>query len=192
GDGKGLRLKASCKQKGTDLNFESDTGIPAIKKNESAFVTLPVSAGVNVKDQLVDFVISVYEPNGFGLDEFTMQVQTYAARLPKLDVVDHNVSSKSGKLIRKEAFELSLLVQNVGQGVSMDASVNLMLPENTVLLSGNPQVQVQRLAPNASQLVKYELILNQLFSGSEIPVKVEMRDASGQTYQWSKSFMLDQ
>lgn len=192
GDANGLRLKVNSKQKDTDLNFESDAGIPVIKKNESSYVVFPVSAGQNVKDQIVDFVISVYEPNGFGLDEFTMQVQTFAARLPKLDVVDQYVTSRSGKLIRKEAFELSLLVQNIGQGISMDATVNLILPENTVLLSGNPQVQFQRLAPNASQLVKYELILNQLFSGTEIPVKVEMRDASGQTYQWSKSFTLEQ
>jgi uncharacterized caspase-like protein len=192
GDAKGLRLKALCLQTATDLFFEAEQAIPEIKKNASAKVSLPVRAGANVKDQMVQFMISVYEPNGFGLDEFSMRVQTWAVRLPKLDVVDFTVSSKSGKLIRKEAFDLNLLVQNVGQGASSRATVKLILPENTVALSGNSNVSIETLAPNESKRIKYELILNQLYAESLIPIKVEMTDASGQTYRWQQSLRLEQ
>jgi hypothetical protein len=170
GDAKGLRLKALCLQTATDLFFEAEQAIPEIKKNASAKVSLPVRAGANVKDQMVELIISVYEPTGFGLDEFSMHVQTWAVRLPKLDVVDYTVSSKSGKLIRKEAFDLNLLVQNVGQGPSIRATIKMIIPENTFLYSANPNVAIEKLAPNESKTIKYELILNQLYAESLIPI----------------------
>jgi uncharacterized caspase-like protein len=192
GDAKGLRLRALCLQSESDLYFEADQAIPEIKKSASAKVSLPVRGGANVKDQMVEFMISVYEPNGFGLDEFSMRVQNWALRLPKLDVVDYTVSSKSGKLVRKEGFELNLLLQNVGQGASSAATVKLILPEHTVLLSGNSNVSIEKLAPNESKSIKYELILNQLYAESLIPIKVEMTDVSGQTYRWQQSLRLEQ
>jgi uncharacterized caspase-like protein len=192
GDAKGIRLKSSCLQLGTDLIFETEQAIPDIKKNARAIVSFPVRGGVNVKDQVVEFMMSVYEPNGFGLDEFSMRVQTWAERLPKLDVVDYTVSSKTGKLIRKEVFDLNLLVQNVGQGTSSKVTVKMILPENANALSGNLNMSIETLAPNESKTIKYELILNGLYAEALIPIKVEMTDASGQKYRWEQSLHLEQ
>jgi hypothetical protein len=191
GDAKGLRLKALCLQTATDLFFEAEQAVPEIKKNATAKVSLPVRAGVNVKDQMVEFMISVYEPNGFGLDEFSMRVQTWAVRLPKLDVVDYKVSSKSGKLVRLEPLELDVLVQNVGQGLSSMATIKLLLPENTQPLS-MVEESIERLASNESHLFKFKLILNQYYSQTLIPIKIEMKDLSGQSYEWEQSLRLDQ
>jgi hypothetical protein len=97
-----------------------------------------------------------------------------------VEVVDYSVTGgKSGSLVKKESFDLQVLVQNTQYGKAEDVKVDLSLPPNVVLLSGNEASSIPELKPGETKSIVYSLIVNDMYTGQTIPVTLKTYEKHG-------------
>ncbi len=119
-------------------------------------VELPVSGLMNIPAGKAAFSVKINEVNGFGTDPVTIEVPTQAFLAPKLQVVDHKVSSQSASVLqKKKPFDLEVLIQNTGQGEATEISVVLEMPANVYCLSDNQNHQTVKLAPGGTEVISF-------------------------------------
>lgn len=199
GKGDALNLNAVLNANGstTGILFKENQMIANVGKlGGIQSYEVPIRSNINTVDGAVDFSISVEEPNGFGIEDVKMQVSTRKFLAPDVKVVDYVIfSGASGNtnLELKKAFSLQLLVQNLGQGEAKNIGVSLKIPENVYLTNGEAYNQFDKLAPGEKKSIEYELIMNNKFSGSALPIKVLLSESNNAYAQnWDKSFNLNQ
>ncbi len=183
GQGPGLNLRVMLQETGnkSGLEYDKETSLGSLPSGESLDVKLPISADMSLLDGLVTFNIRIEETNGFGTDPIPMQVQTKKFASPLIKVVDYSITSKSGTTIQKKVtFGLQALVQNIGQGMAEDVTVNVIFPENIYCLSNNQTVYINNLLAGQQQVIEYSLVTTINYSSTEIPITFEMNEKLGE------------
>ena len=104
-------------------------------------------------------------------------------------VVDHKVSSKAGKIVKKEAFDLELVVQNIGQGTAKNIKVNLIIPQNIFVMDGEINTTIPNMEAGASKVIACQMIANNNYSSSEITIKADLSESFGK-YAKDKSIVI--
>lgn len=137
GYGEACNCVAKVKLEGTsnDISVQS-VKIPTIAVGGKADISVPVVAGMNTRDGKVTISVTVDEPNGFGADPFSVDVNTKAFIAPMLKVTDYAVTGTSGTLQKKSKFDLQILLQNVDYGNAEDVSVSVTFPDGNFVLDG--------------------------------------------------------
>ena len=147
---------------------------------KSITVSVPVISNLNTVDGSVDFALNVEEPLGFGTDPFSINVKTRQFVQPFLSVVDYAITgSSSGKLEKKKAFDLQVLLQNTKYGTAEDVRVVLNLPDNVLLLDGNQVTNYLSLEGGSARTVTYSLIVNNNYTSSTIPIRISLKEKYG-------------
>ena len=126
GKGDALNLNASLKATGTMTGITIKSKQSMLKVDKLGGIRsyeLPISSDINTVDGIVELTLEVEEPNGFGTEKVTLQVNTRKFLAPDLKVVDYVIFSGaagSTNLELKKPFSLQLLVQNLGQGIAKE------------------------------------------------------------------------
>lgn len=189
GDGIGCRLRTTLS--GTTAAIEiSRVNLPVIKVGETIEVAIPIVAGMNTQNGTLDISFSVDEPNGFGTEQMQMAVNTKAFVAPMLQVVDYAVTADgTGTLEKRKPFNLQLILQNTQYGKAEDVRVEVTLPDNVFPLAGDQAVSFSTMEGGAAKSLEYQLIVNQNYAQTSIPVKVSIREKYGK-YAESKTINL--
>lgn len=199
GKGDALNLNASLKATGTTTGITIKNKQSMLKVDKLGGLRsyeLPISSDINTVDGTVEITLEVEEPNGFGTEKVTIQVNTRKFLAPDVKVVDYVIFSGaagSTNLELKKPFSLQLLVQNLGQGVANDITVNVKLPENVYMTNGDAFVKFDKLAPGEKRSIEYEMIMNSKYVASTLPISVKLSESNNRFAEnWDKSFNLNQ
>ncbi len=181
GKGDGLGCNARLKMTGNTSGITyRDISLPKIAVGAIQEVKIPITAGMNTQDGQVNAVFQVEEPNGFGTDEIQMTINTKAFVSPMLKIVDYAVTGASGSTLKKkEAFDLQLVLQNTQHGVADDVQVSVKFPENVFTLEGEQIRSYNTLKAGEAQSLEYQLIVNNNYASSTIPIQVNIREKHG-------------
>lgn len=199
GKGDALNLNATLKATGTTTGITIKSKQSMLKVDKLGgirFYELPISSDINTVDGTVEITLEVEEPNGFGTEKVTMQVNTRKFLAPDVKVVDYVIFSGaagSTNLELKKPFSLQLLVQNLGQGVANDITVNVKVPENVYMTNGDAFLKFDKLAPGEKRSIEYEMIMNSKYIASTLPISVNLSESNNSFAEnWDKSFNLNQ
>jgi hypothetical protein len=199
GKGDALNLNASLKATGTTTGITIKSKQSMLKVDKLGGIRsyeLPISSDINTVDGTVEITLEVEEPNGFGTEKVILQVNTRKFLAPDVKVVDYVIFSGaagSTNLELKKPFSLQLLVQNLGQGIAKEVTVNVKVPENVYMTNGDAFVKLDKLAPGEKKSIEYEMIMNSKYSGSTLPIEVSLSEANKRFAEnWDKSFNLNQ
>ena len=199
GKGDALNLNASLKATGTTTGITIKSKQSMLKVDKLGGIRsyeLPISSDINTVDGTVELTLEVEEPNGFGTEKVILQVNTRKFLAPDVKVVDYVIFSGaagSTNLELKKPFSLQLLVQNLGQGIAKDITVNVKVPENVYMTNGDAFVKFDKLAPGEKKSIEYEMIMNSKYSGSSLPIEVSLSETNKRFAEnWDKSFNLNQ
>jgi len=180
GDGIGLVATTSLKSPVADLNVEGRVALPTLGIKQKQKVSIPITAGMNLANDSATFVVSVTEPNGFGMDAAEIQVSTRAFVSPLVKVTDHTITSeKSTTLMRKTPFDLQVIVQNTRQGKAENVQIKLEYPDNVVVLSDNEQLFIGSMEGGQSKNITYNLVVNDRYIAEEIPFRLSLSERYG-------------
>ena len=199
GKGDALNLNATLKVTGTTSGITIKNKQSMLKVDKLGGLRsyeLPISSDINTVDGTVEITLEVEEPNGFGTEKVTIQVNTRKFLAPDVKVVDFVIFSGaagSTNLELKKPFSLQLLVQNLGQGVAKELTVNLKVPENVYMTNGEAFVKFDKLAPGEKRSIEYEMIMNSKYVASTLPISVNLSESNNRFAEnWDKSFNLNQ
>lgn len=143
-------------------------------------IKIPVSSNIQTTTGQVTFTIEVTEPNGFGADPFELSVNTKAYEPPYLQIVDYAVTgAQGGTLVKKQPFNLQLMLQNTKYGTAENVEVELQLPGNVYLLEGERKVSLATLDGGKAQSLDYQLVVTNNYEGTSIPVNVRLKEKYG-------------
>jgi len=156
-----------------------DVKIPTIGIGSRVNVSVPVVAGLDTKNGKISISVSVDEPNGFGADPFSLNINTKSFLAPMLKVTDYAVTGTSGTLQKKSKFDLQLLLQNVEHGLAEDVQVSVTFPEGIFVLDGEQTKTYKALEAGQTQSLDFALIANNNYAQSTIPVNVKIREKYG-------------
>ncbi len=181
GKGDGYGCKTRLRMTGTTGGIQySDMELPTIAVGATKEVRIPLTAGMATRDGQVNAVFQVEEPNGFGTDEIQMTINTKAFVSPMLKIVDYAVTGISGSTLeKKKPFDLQLVLQNTQHGVADDVQVKVKFPENVFTLEGDEIRNYKTLKAGEAQSLEYQLIVNNNYALSSIPIEVVIREKHG-------------
>ncbi len=159
GDGDGRGCEARIRMRGNTNGIVCEkVNLPKINHLDTIQVRYPLQSNINTENGKAHFSMEVYEPNGFGTEEISLDVPTHKFDPPRVEIVSNVVSSNSSTIQRKEKFSLKVMVQNIEIGTAEDVVTSINLPSGISLLSDNRQLNIGRLKPNESVTIEYELI----------------------------------
>lgn len=154
--------------------------VGTIRSGAMADVKIPVSSSHLTVNGQVTFMVKVDEPTGFGSDPLEIAVETRQFNAPRVQVTDFAVNGGSAASVaKKENFDLQFYVQNTDRGAASDVVVNLVIPDNVMLVGGDMVHYVGNLGAGQSRLLEYSLIANDKYVGNMIPVQINLREHYG-------------
>jgi len=162
------------------ISTSSNKVLDPIMPNETKEISIPIQSDLNVKDGTIKFLVNVDEPNGFGIDPIELNMQTRAYESPLIQIVDYAVTGTTGgTLMKKKPFNLQLLLQNTKYGKAQDVNVEIELPDNVFIIEGNKRLFFPLLNGGEIKSLEYELVVNNNYTSSIIPIHVKMREKEG-------------
>lgn len=188
GDGYGCIAVVSAKGATNGITV-SNQSLPIFKVGSSTKVTIPIVSDINTSDGSVSFSIYVNEPNGFGTDPFTIDINTKAFEAPMLKITDYALTGATGTLQKKTPFSLQLLLQNVDYGEASDVNVSISVPDGIFVLEGETHQRFQNIPSGKVHSLEYSMIANNNYTGTSIPVEVKISEKYGK-YSESRTINL--
>lgn len=143
--------------------------LPAIEPGKKINVELPVKANLELVTGVVDLVVQVNEPHGLGSDPIQLTVNTKQFTAPKLQIVDYAITSANGnKLVKKQPFDMQVLLQNLEHGTAENVVVVFDVPEGVLITS---EGGIQKVIPVSMvvQLNHWTIPLSYLTISKETP-----------------------
>ncbi len=178
GKGDAYQLKAiiNMSKPVSGLDFPKTFDIGDLPSGMSTTVTIPVKGTMQLEAAKAEWKIEVKEGNGFDADPFTISFTTQPFKSPLLSVADYKFTSdEAGKIRLGQSVSLQIMLQNKGQGEATDIKVEVQAPEN-VFPANESIFTIDKLMPNESRILHYEFFANKKYTGTEIPIKVNITE----------------
>ena len=183
GLGPATGLKSAVKLSGTTQGVSARNGerLPDIPVGGTSSVVFPITAGLNTADGSMNIEFAIDEPKGFGTEPRIMAIQTRSFKAPKVVMASYQVAGSGANVLKKASiFEFQAVVQNLSYGRADDVSIDLRLPEDVYRIDGDAEhLGNFSLEPGESRLVCYKLIINNRYSGTEVPVSLVLKEKYG-------------
>jgi len=192
GMGPGLDLQATTRliKPVNGLNFKESISLGELEPGKTITVEIPVTGNMSIPDGTAEFEIRIDETNGFDSDPVNIKLETHAFRTPMVKIMDYVVSSKNDNTLQKrEPFDLQILVQNIGQGIASEVSVQLPVPANVFDMLGNANTSIGVLQPNESKQINFQFIANNEYSSNIISFAFSIKEKYGK-YTENKTITL--
>jgi len=181
GEGIGLHLEMYAEDKVPNgIFFEPATPLPMVQAGQSIPIEIPLKSDLNTEDGILNLILKINEPNGFGADPVSLQISTRKFIAPEVRLVDHVITSgMSTVLVKKRPFELQLLVQNIGYGSAEAVQIDIVIPEGVALIGGSAHQVLGILKPGEQKSLILELIVKETYEKSTLPIVVQLGESLG-------------
>ncbi len=191
GMGVGIGCVAKLKATGTLAGISTkDVHLPPIAVGATQTVEIPIISYMNTEDGNIAFTLQVDEPNGFGTDPVTLNINTRAFESPFLQVTDHTITgSLSTTLEKKKPFDLQILLQNTKYGMAENVSVDIQVPNGVFVVGGEQHTSIPQMPGGQQKSLVYSLIVNNNYTGSTVPIRFFIHERYGK-YAESKTIEL--
>lgn len=189
GPARNCTLKVTATGATNGITIEK-TRLPILNPGATQDLTVSITSSRETADGELKLIVQVDEPNGFGTDPMELTIQTFAFRAPQLQIVDYAVTGQEGgRLYKKVPFSLQLMLQNTKYGKADDVQIDLVLPENVIVIAGDKHRSFDKIDGGEAKSIDYELIVNNNYSSTSIPVKVNIKEKFG-IYSENKTITL--
>lgn len=190
GDGNNLIAHFSSTGSSQGINFLTTKEIGNLPAGEKIEISHNFSSTMNTIDGKIIFSLYIEDEKENKSKNYTLSVETKAFESPMLEVIEYALtSSTSDKLTKKTPFDVQIIVQNTDKGDAQEVTINLELPANVLCLSGNETLNYSFLNSGEYQSIIYSLIVNDLYSSTEIPIKIKLSEKEGK-YSKDKTITL--
>ena len=178
GDGYGLvaRIRSKGRAQGVTVH---DVTLPTLKVGEIYTVEFPLEADMNTEDGMVEYLLSIEEPNGFNLPEVPVTIATRAFQAPMVEFRGHIVENGAVVLAKNIPYTMQVLVQNTGHGTAEQVNVSLVLPDGVYQLDEKDALRNAQMAPGQSHTIKYTFIVPQSYTQGTLPVTIHISERYG-------------
>jgi len=181
GNGRARNLKLNVKQvsnfDGIELNYTEN--LSNLNAGESKEIVISVRSNMKLETGLVKVNIYISEANGFSKyknNPKQIQFPSLEFKSPKLRIVDHTFSlPKGGKLAKGELVDLTLQLQNIGQGKATDVVLSFTLNENVLAIKGK-EFPISILRPGESKTCLLQFIANEEYDKTEIDIYYDISE----------------
>jgi hypothetical protein len=194
GEKAALTLSVANNGKGTALGFDtkiSTQNTEGISSNNSLFVgevppgatrskVLEVCASDQIQDGKAVYIFTFSEARGFPPDPIKVTFDTRALVPPQFIIADVGVREPSGngKIDNEEVVEITVRIQNVGQGLARNVKASFDHGSNVYIAQESAtQFTVGDLAAGAYYDAVLKVYTNKV--ASEVPVYVTVTEPSG-------------
>ncbi|MBV5313658.1 MAG: caspase family protein [Prolixibacteraceae bacterium] len=167
------------------LIFNKQTTLSTISPGAKLDVKVPVEGAIGLISGTASIRISFDEQLGFPPDPIDLKIETREFQRPEVKVVDSQILTDNGTVTLGRQVQLQVLVQNTGQGVAENVEVRFVLPPQNVFPNGDERFPIGTLNPGESKNISFEFLPNKIYSGSTIPIKIQVSEKWG-TYSQNK------
>lgn len=178
GDGYDCEVLTTLSGSVKGINMDNIT-IPNIMAGESKTISVPLNSDVNTEAGKIEISVCVNEPNGFGTDPFSINVNTREFEEPLLRITDYALTGTTGTLQKKIPFSLQLLLQNVEYGDAEKVKVSIKVPDNVYVIEGQQSVEFDSIEAGKVHALEYSMIANNNYTGTSIPIQVSITEKYG-------------
>lgn len=180
GNDNGLECKADIKMIGTMQGISiTPVNLNTIFAGETRTVKIPIYTNMNTQIGKVTFNIEVVEKNGLGTATLPITIQTNKFFNPMIKVVDYSVNAKSGKLSKREPFDIQIMLQNVEAGTANDVNIEIITPDNVLLYEGKRKNYFAKIKSGETQLLTYSLIVSNNYVSDVMPITFKVSEKLG-------------
>lgn len=165
------------------LKFTRSTTLSTISPGSKLDVKAPLNGTLDLVSSMASIQITFNEQLGFQPDPIDLKIETREFQRPEVKVVDSQILTDNGTVTLGKPVQLQIKVQNTGQGVAQDVKVRFVLPAENVFPNGDELFPIGTLNPNDSRIISFEYVPNKKYSGSTIPVNVQITEKWGKYAQ---------
>ena len=181
GDGRARNLKMNVVQiskiDGLELFFDESLG--NLFPGESKEIIVSVRSNMKLKTGIVKVDIYISEANGFSKYKNNPKQILFPSlefKSPDVRIVDQIFSlPKGGKLAKGELVDLTLQLQNIGQGKATDVVLSFTLNENVLAIKGK-EFPISILRPGESKTCLLQFIANEEYDKNEIDIYYDISE----------------
>jgi hypothetical protein len=142
-------------------------------------IALPIKGISLLESGKAELEILVEEGNGFDADPIRLVFNTQGAKIPEVSIADFTFAGSNGEGITLgHPITLTVMLQNKGQGDAVDIRTEFKAPEN-VFPAAESVFHIDRLKPNETRSIVYELFGNKKYNRTDIPIEVSITDGHG-------------
>lgn len=163
------------------LNYDRSIQLGTVPAGEKIVKEIEVKADEEIPTDNAAFTIAVKEANGFDPAPVKLAFRTKSFAEPKLIVADVGINdaSRNGRIEPMEMTELTIRVQNVGQGDARGVSADVVAGNN-VFIGGDAQTHFDIGPLPSGKFKDFKFIFytnTQIADGAKIPLTVELHEA---------------
>jgi len=125
----------------------------------------------------VKIIISITESNGFDADPISLAFKTKELIPPDIRIADVGIddASEDARIEPAEIVDITVRIQNRGQGIARDANAKVRLGDNVFFAGDSPrEFPIGNLEPGAYKDIKFSIYTNK--KATEVPVSVEFSE----------------
>jgi hypothetical protein len=174
-----LLINDSSNIKGIQFNKIINLGV--IEAGASKTVVVPISASMELMAGTSNLNMQVKEGNNFDADPFAVLFKTVEFKKPELlikEAVFLNKSSSDDALSVGSLIQLSVLVQNNGEGIANNVQVEFVNPA-FIFPVDMFKFNIEDLGPGETKKLDYEFIPNKQYIANNITIKIKVTEKSG-------------
>ncbi len=162
------------------IDFVKELQIGTVRIGETKTIEIPISTNNDLITSVANFIISVKEANGFGIDPISLKINTKEFLAPKLEVMDYKfLSEKGGNAKRGEKIFLKVNIQNTGFGDAKNVSVDFKLPIKNVFPVNETQHTYNLIKSGAHVSIDLEFFTNKEFFDTTVSIDIQLRESWG-------------
>ncbi|MDZ4165608.1 MAG: caspase family protein [Smithellaceae bacterium] len=163
------------------LAFERKVLLGTVPAGSTVKKEIPLTAAEDLPTSGVSLTLDIHEANGFDPHPLRVSFQTRAFAPPELVVADMGVNDQNGngRVEPMEIVELTVRVQNIGQGDARDVFAEVKLGPN-VFLAGDSRTHFALGGLPSGKFQDFKFLFytnNRIGNGEKIPIAVTLGEA---------------
>ena len=181
GDAFDCRAELNIQPKINGLTFERNIIIGTVAAGGTVKKEIALTATEDLPTAGVSLSLEIREANGFDPNPLKLSFQTKAFAPPELVVADMGVNDQNGngRVEPMEIVELTVRVQNIGQGDARDVFADVKLGQN-VFIAGDSLTHFELGGLSSGKFKDFKFMFytnNRIGNGEKIPVAVTLGEA---------------
>ena len=175
GEGRARNLKLDIKQTSNinGIEFILNQNLGNLNPQSSKEIIITIKSNMKLESGIVKADISISEFSGFSKyknNPKQLQFPSLEFKSPNILIVDHTFSlPNGGKVTKGEIIDLSLQLQNTGQGKANDVKLTFTLDKNVLAIKGR-EVSVGILKAGDTKTCLLQIIANEEYDKENIEV----------------------
>lgn len=180
GDAYAIKLKIQDSANVKGINYSKEIKIGTLPAGKKTNVVIPITGTTDLVATQTNFIIDITEGNNFNADPISFSFATNEQKKSDLAIADAVFSNKDQEgaaLTTGKVIQLTVLLQNKGQGDAKNIAVQFITPPN-VYTSGTSQerININELKSNETKTLKYEFFANKQYDSTQIPISIKVAE----------------